>query len=50
MVGCVHGLFIAGSLAKIGKIADYVFCADTVESEAAKVSVAKLIAKEIERM
>jgi ribose-phosphate pyrophosphokinase len=50
MVGCVHGLFIGDSLKKIGKLADYVFCTDTVESEAAKVSVAKLIAKEIERM
>jgi ribose-phosphate pyrophosphokinase len=50
MVGCVHGLFIGGSLGKIRKIADYVFCTDTVESESSKVSVGKLIAKEIERM
>jgi ribose-phosphate pyrophosphokinase len=50
MVGCVHGLFIGGCLPKIGKVADYVFCTDTVQSEATKVSVAKLIAKEIERM
>lgn len=50
MVGCVHGLFIGGSLSKISKVSDYVFCTDTVESEASKVSVAKLIAKEISRM
>ena len=44
--GCVHGIFSNG-LKKLNAAADEVVCTDTVQGEASRVSVAKLIAKEL---
>lgn len=45
-VGCVHGIFSKG-LKKLKAATDELVCTDTVQSEASRVSVAKLIAKEL---
>ncbi|MBU4202047.1 MAG: ribose-phosphate diphosphokinase [Candidatus Altiarchaeales archaeon] len=44
--GCVHGIFSNG-LEKLKAAADEVVCTDTVQGDASRVSVAKLIAKEL---
>ena len=46
-VGCTHGLFVGDSLQKLREYADYVFCTDTVKSEASKISVAGLLSEQM---
>jgi ribose-phosphate pyrophosphokinase len=49
-VGCTHGLFVGDSLRKLQRLADGVFSTDTIENEVGKISVAGMIAKELDRM
>ncbi|MBN2330239.1 MAG: ribose-phosphate pyrophosphokinase [Candidatus Aenigmarchaeota archaeon] len=49
-VGCTHGLFVGGSLPALKRLADGVFSTDTVESEVGEISVAGMIAKEMDKM
>ncbi len=45
---CTHGLFIRDSLPKLRKYCDEVVCTDTLNSDAARVSVAPVIASWLE--
>ncbi len=47
--GCVHGLFVSGSLEKLKNETEGIFCTDTIETEVSEVSVAGIIAEEIKR-
>lgn len=49
-VGCTHGLFVGDSLPTLNKLADGVFSTDTVESGACVLSVAGILAKELDKI
>ncbi len=46
-VGCVHGIFSRG-LDKLNSVADEIVCTDTIQREISRVSVADLIAGELQ--
>jgi ribose-phosphate pyrophosphokinase len=44
---CTHGLFTGGAVERLRGVCDMVVSTNTLESEASKISVAKVVAKEI---